>query len=76
MKEVNIPLTSITYAIKAQNVLRARGIRSIIARDERYYSGKSCGYSLVVRTDLDSRKVMDILRENRIKLALPTNEGV
>ena len=69
MNEYNIPLTSITYAIKAQNALRAQGIRAVITRDERYLSGKSCGYSLSLRGNVDRGRVMEILREARIKLA-------
>lgn len=69
--EPSIPLTSITYAIKAQNLLLERGIRTIIVRDERYLSGKGCGYSLIFRPGTDMNRVMSILQEHRIKLAEP-----
>lgn len=64
-----VPLTSITYAIMAQNTLRAHGIRSSIIRDERYYTGKSCGYALALRPGTDMDRVMNVLRERGIKLA-------
>lgn len=69
MNEWNIPLTSITYAIKAQNALRAYGIRAQIGRDERYRSGKSCGYSLSLSPNVNRMRVMEILRRENIKLA-------
>lgn len=69
MNEWSIPLTSITYAIKAQNALRAQGIRSQVGRDERYRSGKSCGYALLVQPNADRMRVMEILRRENIKLA-------
>lgn len=69
MNAWNIPLTSITYAIKAQNALRARGIRAQIGRDERYRSGKSCGYSLSLPPNVNRMQVMEILQRENIKLA-------
>lgn len=69
MKEFSVALTSITYAIKAQNALRARGIRAAITRDERYRLGKSCGYALVMPGNVDRFLVMDILQREHIKLA-------
>lgn len=74
MQDTTIALTSITYAIKAQNALRAHGIRCTITRDERYYTGKSCGYSITLRPGSDMRRVMQILYDARIKLA-PVREG-
>ena len=69
MNEWNIPLTSITYAIKAQNALRAQGIRAQIGRDERYRSGKGCGYSLSLSPNVNRMRVMEILQRENIKLA-------
>ena len=69
MNQWSIPLTSITYAIKAQNALRAQGIRSQVGRDERYRSGKSCGYALFLPPNVDRMRVMGILQRENIKLA-------
>lgn len=71
MKEYTVALTSITYAIKAQNALLARGIRARIARDERYTLGKSCGYALFIPISVSRVFVMDILKHENIKLAPP-----
>lgn len=69
MKDFIISVTSITYAIKAQNALRAVGIRANVARDERYLQGTGCGYSVVVPGNVDRVRVMDILQQQHIKLA-------
>lgn len=69
MKENSIALTSITYAIRAQNALRAQGVRSVIARDERYLSGNGCGYSLNLQAGTDMNRVRGIMQEARIKIA-------
>ena len=69
MNEKIVPLTSITYAIKAQNALRAQGIRAAVTRDERYLAGKGCGYALVMPANTDMQRVMWILKQQRIKLA-------
>lgn len=68
-KNHTLPMTSITYAIMAQNALRAFGIRSNITRDERYYNKKSCGYALTVPPGTDMDRVRAVLRERHIKFA-------
>lgn len=48
-----IMVTSVTYAMKAKEVLIRRGIRSDIVRTPKHRSPTGCGYSLYVpkRTD-------------------------
>ena len=52
LNTTSVSVSSITYAIRAQNALRAMGIRCEIGRDERYYTGQGCGYTPVSYTHL------------------------
>ncbi len=47
----DIPVSSITYAMKGQKVLERHGITSWVGRDRSISSG--CGYKLTVRGNLD-----------------------
>ena len=60
----SIPMTSITYALKAQNLLRGKRIFSSVGRDERYMNGTGCGYALFFRNMQDKQRAVMILREN------------
>ncbi len=72
MKKNMIAMTSITYAMKAQNLLNRMNIFCAIERTPKNV-GSGCGYSIRVREDLDV--IIDILDRNRIpyKEAYQTN---
>lgn len=59
-----IGMTSITYAVKAQKLLRSKGVRVKIVPTPKNV-GSGCGYSL--ETEGDVTAVLHILSENGIK---------
>lgn len=44
-----IKLTSVTYAIKARDILKSKGIKSIVQKNPNPDKGEGCGYILVVQ---------------------------
>lgn len=58
-------LASVTYAIKAQSLLKSQGISSAVIRTPKGL-GKGCGYS--IKTYSDGRKVARLLEENGINI--------
>lgn len=50
----NIPVSSLTYALKAQKVLERYGYKAWAGRDHNRVSG--CGYQLTVRGDPEKAK--------------------
>lgn len=63
MKRYTINFSSVTIAMKAQNVFRSEGIRTdIIKTPKNLASG--CGYSLVYNGDIEA--AMDILEKRGI----------
>ncbi len=67
MGVVQIPVSSVTYAVKGQRLLSGEGIRSRIERTPRRMSDKGCGYSLAVSED-KAEASESILRKNGIKI--------
>lgn len=59
-----IGMTSITYAVKAQKLLKAKGVQVKIVPTPKNM-GSGCGYSL--ETSGDAEAVLRILSENGIK---------
>lgn len=60
MKKMRIKVGSVTYAMKAKDVLRQYGLRVQIIKTAKPMKNEGCGYALVVpATDLN---VVDILR--------------
>ena len=59
-----IALTSITYAIKAKNILNSYGYYCEIQRTPKDLS-HGCGYSIVVKDDIEV--ILKILDYNEIK---------
>ena len=57
-------MTSITYAVKAQNMFKAKGIRCRIVPTPKNV-GSGCGYSIEPETDRGN--AVRLLRENGIK---------
>lgn len=60
-----IALTSITYAIKAKNLLNSIGYYCEIQRTPKDLS-KGCGYSIVVKNDI--HLILSILDSENIKV--------
>lgn len=50
----NIPVSSLTYALKGQKVLERYGYKAWAGRDHNRVSG--CGYQLTVRGDTEKAK--------------------
>lgn len=61
----DIPVKSITYAMKGQRILERYGISSYVGRDRSVKSG--CGYKLTVKGD--KQRALEILRYFGIKLS-------
>lgn len=61
-----IMVSSITYAMKAKQILNSVGIRSEIERTPKRDMKNGCGYSLYVPKDTDEAE--KILKENHIKI--------
>lgn len=60
-----LALTSITYAIKAKNLLNSFGYYCEIQRTPKNLS-KGCGYSIVVKNDINL--ILSILASEGIKI--------
>lgn len=63
MGKILITMTSITYAMKAKNLLNSMGVYCEIERTPKNL-GTGCGYSLRVHDNAD--KIIGILDENKI----------
>jgi hypothetical protein len=63
LKKYTIALSSITYAIKAQNLLKYEGIKTEVIRTPKNLAF-GCGYSIVLYGDID--KALAILERNHI----------
>ena len=61
----NIPVSSLTYALKGQKVLERYGYKAWAGRDHNRVSG--CGYQLTVRGDPEKAK--ELLAQYGIRLA-------
>ena len=66
MKKV-IVLSSITYALKAQELLKNNGIYAKITRSRAVKSVRGCGYGILFETELEN-KALKILSENGIPI--------
>ncbi len=63
-----IVLTSMTYATKAQELLKKHGISSCITRNSQIKQIRGCGYGLQIKAEL-LPQAEEILSENGIKIA-------
>lgn len=63
-KITEIPVTSLTYALKGQKVLERYGYKAWAGRDHNRVSG--CGYQLTVRGDPE--KARELLIQSGIRL--------
>ena len=68
-----IMMASITYAIKAKEVLSKRGIRSEVVRTHRHKSRAGCGYSLYVPRNFS--QAVSIIKASGIKITGTIVEG-
>lgn len=66
--ETIIVLTSMTYASKAQELLKRNGISSTLTRNAQIRSIRGCGYGLQINTN-HLPETERILKENGIKIA-------
>lgn len=64
--KLTIKLNSVTYALKANALLRSRNIKSEIKKNPKPRHGEGCGYLLNVRTADES--ILDYLRENGVEI--------
>lgn len=60
-----ISFPSITFAIKARDILKNNGIPSVLERTPMNLKVTSCGYSLFVPNNIE--KAEEILKQNNIK---------
>ncbi len=72
MKKV-IVLSSITYALKAQELLKSNGIYANITRSKAVRSVRGCGYGLIFDSAL-TEKAQDILIKSGIPIIGSTEE--
>lgn len=66
MKKQLIMVSSITYAIKGRELLRAKGYRAYIERTPGNLDTAGCGYRIYVNGDADAAE--QILRDAGIKI--------
>ncbi|MBQ7522338.1 MAG: DUF3343 domain-containing protein [Clostridia bacterium] len=57
---------SITYAMKAKNILRSQGIYADMVKTSQFSTQKGCGYSLVFNRNFD--KALAVLQKNGISI--------
>ena len=67
-QQIDIAVSSLTYAIKGQHLLERYGYIAWAGRDHQRSSG--CGYQLSVKykDEQQKKRAFEILRENGIKL--------
>ena len=66
MKQELILLPSVTYAMKAKNILDKNNIRSYIQRTPKNVGVKSCGYCLFVPDNTDEAE--KLLRSQGVRI--------
>ena len=66
--ETIIVLTSMTYAAKAQEILKMNGISSTLTRNAQIRQIRGCGYGIQIDTNI-LQETEKILKENGIKIA-------
>ncbi len=66
--ETIIVLTSMTYAAKAQEILKKNGISSTLTRNAQIRQIRGCGYGIQINTNI-LPEAERILKENGIKIA-------
>lgn len=74
MQNIWLMLSSITYAIKAQQLLERNGIPSSFSKTPIQQSGRGCGYSLKIRKR-DLQRVRALLDEAGIKVLGEVTQG-
>ena len=67
-------VSSITYAIKGQQLLQRYGVSSYITRNQDYMGTKGCGYGLKVKK-ADPQWVQAVLEQNGIRVKQITPMG-
>lgn len=72
MKKFTITTGSVTYAIKAKDILKRKGYKAYVERVSSGNSNKGCLYAVIVESD--SNCVIDILRSAGIKI-IDTSEN-
>lgn len=66
MSKQLIMVSSITYAIKGRDILRAKGFKAYIERTPGQLDRAGCGYSIYVNGDADTAE--QLLRSEGIKI--------
>lgn len=64
--KLTIKLNSVTYALKANALLRNRNIKSEIKKNPKPRHGEGCGYLLKIRNADES--ILDYLNENGVDI--------
>ncbi|WP_197068331.1 putative Se/S carrier-like protein [Candidatus Soleaferrea massiliensis] len=64
-------VSSITYALKSQELLQKRGIFSYVEKTPKELSGRSCGYSLIIRDTARYEEAVQLLMSYDIRILRP-----
>lgn len=67
-----IALNSITYALKAENILKEQGFYCVVQRTPKNFSS-GCGYSIRVKGNIDI--IIKILERNNIQIKAISEVG-
>lgn len=59
-------VSSITYALKGRDLLRAKGFKAYVERTPSAYDRIGCGYSVYVNGDIE--QALELFRENGIRV--------
>lgn len=66
MKKYEIMVGTVTYALKAKDILRNNGFKAYVERKSANIGKYGCGYSVVVNDDIS--RARSILDDNGIKI--------
>lgn len=65
MNKAVIKFSSVTYALKAKEIIESSGEKAILRKNPKPSKNEGCGYSLIVNGNINS--IINLLDINKIK---------
>lgn len=65
MNNAIVKFTSVTYALKAKEIIEKYGGKAVLRKNNKMTVGEGCGYKLIVNGNIN--RIINLLDLNRIK---------